>query len=98
MRGMSWHVERDNQVLSTELIKFRTIVTAMPIQDQESISADCTGLGVLVEYLFKPDQSQLVICPSIFTGFNPPIVRQAILIPGSLVQLPLEDYHWWQCP
>ncbi|KAG5294790.1 hypothetical protein I7I48_11459 [Histoplasma ohiense] len=51
-----------------------------------------------VEDLFQPDQPQLVICPSILTGFNPPVAWQPILIPGSLVPLPLEDDHWWKCP
>ena len=57
MGGMSWHIERNNRVLSAEHIKLRPIVAAMSIQNQESISASCTRLGVLIEYLFKPDQS-----------------------------------------
>ena len=54
---MDWHIERNNKILSAEHIKLRLIVAAMFIQNQELISAGCTRLDVLIEYLFKPDQS-----------------------------------------
>jgi hypothetical protein len=44
-------IERNDQVLSAEPIKFRAIVAAVPVQDQELISADCTRLGMLVEHV-----------------------------------------------
>jgi hypothetical protein len=47
------HIERDNRVLRAELIKFGTTMAAVPVKDQESISADRTGLGMLVKHLYK---------------------------------------------
>jgi hypothetical protein len=55
MGGVWRHIERDNRVLRAELIKFGTTVAAVPVKDQESISADHTRLGMLVEHLFKPE-------------------------------------------
>ena len=76
---MSWPIERNNKVLSAEHIKLRLIVTAMSVQNQELISTGCMRLGVLIEYFFKPDQSQLVVCLFILTDFNSPVVQQLIL-------------------
>jgi hypothetical protein len=55
MRGVWQHIERDNQVLCAELIEFRATMTIMPVEDQESISADRIRLSVLVKHLFKPE-------------------------------------------
>jgi hypothetical protein len=75
MGGVWRHVERDDRVLRAELVKFRTTVAAVPVKDQESISADLTRLGMLVKDFFKPKEPQLVICSSILASFNHYSVR-----------------------
>jgi hypothetical protein len=55
MGGVWRHVERDNQVLRAELIKFGTTVAAVPVKNQESVSADRTRLGMLVKHFFEPE-------------------------------------------
>jgi hypothetical protein len=55
MGGVRWYVERNNRVLHAELVKFGITVAAVPVKDQESVLADRTRLGMLVEYLFKPE-------------------------------------------
>jgi hypothetical protein len=57
MRGVWRHVERNDQVLRAELIKFGTTVAAVPVKDQESVSADRTRLGMLIEHLLQPEQA-----------------------------------------
>jgi hypothetical protein len=94
MRRVWRHVERDNRVLRAELIKFGTTVATVPVKDQESISADRTRLGMLIEDFFKPKEPQLIICPSILAGSNHCFVRLSLnLIPGCLMVLALEDDH-----
>jgi hypothetical protein len=45
-------------------------MAAVPVKDQKSILANYTGLGVLVKYLFKPEQAQLIISLSILACYN----------------------------
>jgi hypothetical protein len=55
MGGVRRHIERNNRVLRAELIKFGTTVAAVSVKNQESVSADCTGLDMLVKHLFQPE-------------------------------------------
>jgi hypothetical protein len=51
------HIERDNQILRVELVKFGTTVATVSVKDQESISANYTRLDMLVKHLFKLEQA-----------------------------------------
>jgi hypothetical protein len=55
MGGVWRHIKRNNRVLYIELIEFGATVAAVPVKNQESISADRTRLGMLVKHLFKPE-------------------------------------------
>ena len=52
----------------------------MAIKNQQLIFSNCTGMGMLMEYLFNLKQAKLIICPVILTDPNYS-VRWYIFIP-----------------
>ena len=57
-------------MLEAVLIKPRCHVTVMAIEDEKSISTDCTVLCVLLKDILKPIHADLVGSPSVLADIN----------------------------
>ena len=75
MRRMRRHKERNNLVCLAIFLKLERVVTFVAVEDQKTIAANRSRLGVPVKVL-QPLQTQLIIGPAIGRRCNGPIVRE----------------------
>ncbi len=61
---MWWEDHKQNLVAITVINEGLRHMTAVAVNDEQSPSPPCFGLGVAIKYLLQPRQPQVVICLS----------------------------------
>ncbi len=62
VRGVSREPEEEDVMGKAESHEISRAVAAMAVRDKDSWLASCEQFCLLLEHLFKPKQSQLIVC------------------------------------